>query len=368
MGIKLEYMPSEEVKCQPQSWQDKALGVVSFSDAQDHRLEGQASHSNIPEIHLNARVLSGSHLASEALLAIESTLEMHQPLVSDSTGLIHYRFDGELLFGVINLDESSRLMNDSLGKSISDLQQATEIAYQQIFTLIDGLGYSQVYRFWNYMADINGDGNDHKDSLERYRQFNIGRKNVFVNLGREQGEQLPAACALGLRTGPLSIAFLAGKTPAIAIENPRQVKAYHYPEQYGPLTPSFSRATLVQLRQQLFLFISGTASIVGHETLHIQDIIGQTNETLINLEAVVSEANRKLGKSLFRLSDACLRVYVRDAGDLDHIRETIHSHFNREVKAVFVQADICRQELLVEIEATLQETLAPNDRQALGTA
>ena len=348
MGIHIEYMPFAELKRQPQSWQDKVLGVVSFSDSQ-----GEYNDGNVPEIRLNAPVLCGSHLASEIL----HTMEMHQPLISGSKGLIRYRLNEDLLFGVIHLDESSELSHLRLDNTIPALQQTAEIAYQQIFALIDELGYSQVYRFWNYMADINGISGESHDSLERYRQFNIGRKNVFVHTGREQGQQLPAACALGLRSGPLSIAFLAGKNQAVAIENPRQVKAYHYPEQYGPLSPSFSRATLAQIGQQLCLFISGTASIVGHETLHAGDIVGQTNETLVNLEAVVSEANRIQGGPVFDLSNACLRVYVRHAADLDSIRETLQNHFNNQVKAVFVQADICREALLIEIEATLQQAI-----------
>lgn len=363
MGIKLEYMPSSELKRQPQSWQDKVLGAVSFSDSQG-KPENQPSHGNIPEIHLNAPVLAGSHLASEVLLTLQSIAD-NQPLTNGNKGSIHYRLNEELLFGVINLDESSC---ESQAQTNSGLRQATEIAYKQIFALIEELGYTHVYRFWNYMADINGDSVENKESLERYRQFNIGRKNVFVDVGREQGEQLPAACALGLQTGPLSIAFLAGKTPAIAIENPRQIKAYNYPEQYGPLTPSFSRATLAKIGQHLCLFISGTASIVGHETLHVQDIIGQTKETLINLEAVVSEANRMQEKPLFSLADACFRVYVRHAADLDAIGETLNNYFKNGIKAVFVQADICRHELLIEIEATLQQAVIQDDTQVLLTA
>lgn len=367
MGIKLEYMPYSELKRQPQTWRDQVLGAVSFSGSQGD-LDRQSGQDNIPEIHLNAPVLSGIQLSSEVLLPLESAILENQPLISAHKGLISYRLNAELLFGVITLDESSKVMIDSQVHTISGLQQATETAYQLIFALIDQLGYSQVYRFWNYMADINGNTVAHNDTLERYRQFNIGRKNVFVNVGREHGEQLPAACALGLQTGPLSIAFLAGKSPAIAIENPRQVKAYNYPEQYGPLTPSFSRATLVQIGQQMSLFISGTASIVGHETLHVQDVIGQTRETLINLQAVVSEANRMQGKQLFNLSNACFRVYVRHAADLASIRETLNNHFKKEVRAIFVQADICRHELLVEIEATLQEILIQDDSQALHIA
>ena len=359
MGIQIEYMPLAELKRRSQSWQDQVLGAVSFGNLTDQYIDG-----NIPVIHLNTPVLSGSDFACEGLLADKS-----RPPLSGKKDLIDYRINQDLLFGVINIDESSALVNKSpdldTAHDISVLQQATETAYQQIFSLIEELGYPQVYRFWNYMADING--SESNGSLERYREFNVGRKNVFEKAGREHGQQLPAACALGLQAGPLSIAFLAGKTPATAIENPRQVKAYHYPQQYGPRTPSFSRATLAQIGQQFCLFISGTASIVGHETLHDQDIIGQTNETLINLEAVVSEANRVQGETMFSLSDACFRVYVRHAADLQRIRETLRDYFRHEVRAVFVQADICRQELLIEIEATLQSAIFQPDVQAMRT-
>jgi chorismate lyase / 3-hydroxybenzoate synthase len=356
MGIQIEYLPFTALNCQPPSWQDKVLGAVSFAEAADD-LSRHHLHGDIPEIHLNATVLAGSHLASEALLVDALHMEISQPLISADHGHIRYRLSEHLLFGAISLDESPEFTSSDLANTTPALQQVTEIAYQQIFALLEKLGYTHVYRFWNYMADINGHRGDTQAGLERYRQFNIGRKNVFVQVGREQGQQLPAACALGLRSGPLSIAFLAGKTAAVAIENPRQVKAYHYPEQYGPLTPSFSRATLAQIGQQLCLFISGTASIVGHETLHAGDIIGQTNETLVNLEAVVSEANRIQGGPVFDLSNACFRVYVRHAADLDSIRETLHNHFNARVKAVFIQADICREALLIEIEATVQQTM-----------
>lgn len=355
MGIQIEYLSLAELKSQPLAWQNKVLGLVSFIDAAGV-YEAQKINGQIPGIYLGVSVLSGAQSASEILLTDEFSMDTKQPLISGEQGQIRYRCNGDLLFGVISLDEASELIITNPANPFSALQQATEIAYQQIFTLLDDLGYPNVYRFWNYMANINGSDGDDQQSLERYRQFNIGRKNVFVNMGREHGQQLPAACALGLQGGPLTIAFLAGKAAAIAIENPRQVKAYNYPEQYGPRTPSFSRATLVHIEQKACLFISGTASIVGHETLHADDIIGQTHETLVNLEAVVSEANRVQGGAVFDLSNACFRVYVRHAADLDSIRETMRNHFNHQVQAVFVQADICREELLIEIEATLQQT------------
>lgn len=344
MGIKIEYMPFADVQHQPQAWQGKVLGMVCFGESHPDSL-----NENIPTIHLNAPVLAGEDIACEVWVNDTTTISANSQVIGGSKGPIHYRMNDELLFGVISLDELE-FSQGQLQDDISPLQQATEAAYRQIFELIDELGYSHLYRFWNYMTDINGTSHD----LERYRQFNVGRKHVLMQSSREAGAELPAACALGLVKGQLSIAFLVGKTAAAAIENPRQIKAYDYPEQYGPRTPSFSRAALLKSGSQFTLFISGTASIVGHQTQHASDIAAQTRETLLNLEAVIAEANRILGQPQFNLQDTFLRVYIRHAKDLHPVRAELQHYLKGGIKAVFIQADICRHDLLVEIEATLQ--------------
>lgn len=343
MGINIEYMPFSDVQRQPQAWQDRVLGVVNFGESHPAN-----SNPNIPAIHLNAPVLAGERTACEVWLSDTTNNSNSKHVLNGREGEIQYRTDGELLFGVINLDELA-FSQGEYENGISPLQQATESAYQQIFALIDVLSYPHLYRFWNYMANIN----ETSHGLERYRHFNVGRKQVLVNSNRMAGNELPAACALGLSQGPLSIAFLVGKSPALAIENPRQMKAYDYPEQYGPRTPSFSRATLLNGNEQTTLFISGTASIVGHETLHIGDIAAQTRETLANLEAVIKEANR-VSKTELNLQDSFLRVYIRHKEDLAVAQTELKKYFNGVIKAAFVQADICRSDLLIEIETTIQ--------------
>jgi chorismate lyase/3-hydroxybenzoate synthase len=343
MGINIEYMPFSDVQRQPQAWQDRVLGVVNFGETHP-----AVPNQHIPAIHLNAPVLAGERIACEVWLSDTANNSNNNQVVNGRQGEIQYRTDSELLFGVINLDELVFSQGES-ANGVSPLQQATESAYQQIFALIDALGYPHLYRFWNYLADIN----ETSHGLERYRHFNVGRKQVLVNSNRIAGNELPAACALGLSQGPLSIAFLVGKAPAIAIENPRQMKAYDYPEQYGPRTPSFSRATLLKSNEQTTLFISGTASIVGHETLHIVDIAAQTRETLANLEAVIKEANR-VSKTELKLHVSFLRVYIRNEKDLAVAQAELQKYFNGEIKATFVQADICRSDLLIEIETTIQ--------------
>lgn len=350
MGIKIEYMPFPDVQRQAQAWQDRVLGIVCFNEYNPDSL------NRVPKIHLNTPVLAGENIACEIWLSdICSENTSSSPIVSSNKGAIQYRLNDELLFGVIRLDELafSQGQSQQNGNEISLLQQATESAYRQIFALIDDLGYSHVYRFWNYMADINGASHD----LERYHQFNVGRKHILMQSGREVGSELSAACALGLANGPLSIAFLAGKTKAVAIENPRQIKAYDYPKQYGPLTPSFSRATLLHSGNKATLFISGTASIVGHQTQHASDVAAQTRETLLNLEAVIAEANRMLDQPRFNLHDTFLRVYIRQPKDLDVVRAELHNHLQGQINAMFIQADICRHDLLVEIETTIQSAI-----------
>ncbi|HSG24243.1 MAG TPA: hypothetical protein VLA64_14945, partial [Azonexus sp.] len=161
--------------------------------------------------------------------------------------------------------------------------------------------------------------------------------------------------------GPLSIAFMAGYQPAVPVENPRQVSAYDYPAEYGPRSPTFSRAALVYLPVQETLFISGTASIVGHQTMHLGDVVGQCRESLANVAVVVEAANR-LGRALpYTLAELSYRVYIRHAVDFPAVQETLHSLIGAGGEIVYVQADICRHDLLIEIEATASHSLVETD-------
>ena len=275
------------------------------------------------------------------------------------SGDIHYRHDDGVLFGVIVLPET--LFAADADKT--PLQQATESAYRQVFALLDTLHYPYLFRFWNYIADIN----THSFGLERYHQFNLGRQDAFLAHGRDVVGNVPAACALGFgqRSSdqePLSIAFLAGRVAPLSIENPRQISAYDYPQQYGPRSPTFSRASLVRLGQDEVLFVSGTASVVGHATLHSADVVAQTRETMTNIEAVLAEANRLASQPGFDLASLHYKVYVRHPADLVQIRAELARCVGGALKAVYLQADVCRQDLLLEIEATAAHPSLPGQR------
>jgi enamine deaminase RidA (YjgF/YER057c/UK114 family) len=161
---------------------------------------------------------------------------------------------------------------------------------------------------------------------------------------------VPGACALGSPAGsPLCIYFLAARRPPKMIENPRQTSAYHYPPKFGRHSPVFSRACLWGESSSSKLFISGTASIVGHETIHSGDVIAQTRETLVNIGALLGEANRLVGSTRYSLDALQLKVYVRRPADLPAIKATLSARTAAAV--IYLKADICREDLLVEIEA-----------------
>ena len=136
------------------------------------------------------------------------------------------------------------------------------------------------------------------------------------------------------------------------IENPRQTSAYLYPPKFGSHSPTFSRACLLNGSAGTNLFVSGTASIVGHETLHSGDVSAQTRETLTNIDALLDEANRIVGSAHYSLEDLKFKVYVRRASDFAAIEGVLSAALDSSTTIVYLQADVCREDLLVEIEAT----------------
>ncbi|MBX3609919.1 MAG: hypothetical protein KF871_08470 [Hydrogenophaga sp.] len=258
-------------------------------------------------------------------------------------GDVLWRANQEVMFALVELEEPSGSTAKGAGEALRAL---TERAYGQLFDLMATQGTPHLWRVWNYLPDINAEA----DGLERYRWFNLGRHQAYDARGTAVAQHAPAASALGSAGGPLSIACLAGRHPPRAIENPRQVSAYHYPDQYGPRPPVFARAVLAGDMGQPTLFVSGTASIVGHETVHAGDVLAQCAETARNLNAVFAEASHAGGGHHYLAHQAEHRVYVRHSNDVAAVRAFLTDALQGAPLAL-VQADVCRQDLLVEVES-----------------
>jgi enamine deaminase RidA (YjgF/YER057c/UK114 family) len=136
-----------------------------------------------------------------------------------------------------------------------------------------------------------------------------------------------------------------------AIENPRQVSAYYYPSKYGPKSPTFSRAALLTEPAGKTLLVSGTASIVGHESVHTDDVAAQTRETIVNINVLIAEANRLSGHPHYTADMLAYKVYVRNPQHLGTIATELRTAVGHRATVTYLHADVCRRDLLVEIEA-----------------
>jgi chorismate lyase / 3-hydroxybenzoate synthase len=331
--LQLEYLSSREIKNYPASWWHGVLGVAGFEKAPAF------DRARVPVTAGMVRSLRGEDLCEVWRIA--------DPEVQLSNGSaqagLHYRYSHDVLFGCLSIQETAI---DAASKTEA-LLRATEIAYQEIFDALNETGHRHLVRIWNYLPDINA----HADGEERYRHFNSARQSAFRKSGRAIIGTVPAACALGSPAGgALCIYFLAARQPPRMIENPRQTSAYHYPPKFGKHSPIFSRACVWGEGRDSKLFISGTASIVGHESIHAGDVGAQTRETMANIQALIQEANRAAGTSRFSLDGLQLKAYVRRPADLEVIEAAL-SELPRPASIVYLQADICREDLLVEIEA-----------------
>jgi chorismate lyase / 3-hydroxybenzoate synthase len=342
-SLHLDYVSLAEY--QAARWQD-VLGIASFNGAS---ASTPGESAEIPVAQVSTPVLPAAAHVCEVWRCAA-------PAESGRRDRVRFRRTEEMLFGCIAITESEvsagaagRGRGAAHGGAPSPLHEATAQVYRQICATLDAEGYPHLLRVWNYVPDINRDSH----GTERYRQFNSARQHALQASGRPLTGNVPAASALGATAGsPLVAYFLAGRTPPTFVENPRQVSAYHYPPRYGIHSPVFSRATLLRQSGTLTLFVSGTASIVGHRSLHVGNTAAQTRETLANIQALLGEANRVVPGAHFALGDLACKVYVRQPAELPVIQAELNLALGSRARVVYLQADICRQNLLVEIEAT----------------
>lgn len=222
-----------------------------------------------------------------------------------------------------------------------DLEASSEAAYCELLSLIQEQGYAHPFRFWNYIPDINrAAGSDG----EHYKLFCTGRLKAFRHMGIPD-EQFPSASALGHHAEGAAIYVLAARQQGQHYKNTLQVNAYQYPREYGVSSPSFSRATGIQLDGQDLFFISGTASIIGHQTISVGDVAGQLDTTISNIRHLLDSK----AKSHNRAQLQSLKVYLRYASDLSVTKEKLEQAFPNTL-IVYTLADVCRDNLLVEVE------------------
>ncbi|NUT47565.1 MAG: reactive intermediate/imine deaminase, partial [Saccharothrix sp.] len=301
------------------------LGVVRYQ----HHSEPAALRDGVPTLGV-PMVRAGDEPFAEVWTT-------DRPVRSGAVGDLVYAEDGEHLFCAVRIEERG---------VYRDVVRET---YEAAFDLITGLGYPEIVRMWNLVGRIV---DDNVEGMEVYRDFCVGRAEAF-DAWSGRIDRIPAATGIGTRSAGVNLYFLAGRADAapVHLENPRQTPAYRYPDQYGPKSPSFARGTY--LPRDGVLYVSGTAGILGDETVRHGDVAGQCDVTLANIEALIGADNlRRHGVDAgVRLADLDLvKVYVRDAEDLPLVREKCAAAFGQDTRIAYLNVDVCRRDLLVEIE------------------
>lgn len=239
-----------------------------------------------------------------------------------------------------------------------ELREAVASAYRWLRTELCERQYSHPVRLWNHIPGIHdpmGEGED------RYMVFNAGRFDALSEwFGQESFDtRIATASGVGHDGQDLVLHGLAADRPGRAVDNPRQVAPYRYSRKYGPLPPCFARATVVKpLGRKPLVLVGGTASIVGEESVHRGNLERQTDETLTNLAVLLrtdgapEEPLADRAAVLARFRD--VRVYYPDPRRLGELRGLLDNAFPGAGPVEWVRADICRAELLVEIEGVAE--------------
>ena len=257
------------------------------------------------------------------------------------------------------------ILDDADALPVAALEARVANAYRGIGALL-ARHERHAVRFWNFIPRIHAQLADGRD---RYMVFNAGRFHAFSDLygsARLFARALPTASAVGIDHGPLVIHALGDITAGTPLENPRQVPAYSYSKRYGPLPPCFARATLTEREPGDYrLLIGGTASILGEDSQHMRDPRRQAHETFDNLTQLIASASARVHAAvadgetavptlppvadpLDALTD--LRVYFVQDDHAPLVRDLVLARFRRAAHIEFMRADLCRTELLVEIE------------------
>jgi len=248
-----------------------------------------------------------------------------------------------------------------MGNVGDTITEASDRAFKMALSILskEGLSIKNIIRQWNYIEDI-AIVEEKKDAPQNYQDFNDVRARYYDQVMFDLG--YPAATGIGQDTGGVIIGFIAvSEADNINIKpiaNPGQIDAHRYSEvvlegnSEQKCTPKFERAKLVSIGSRNYIYVSGTASILGEKTVHEGDVEKQTLTTIENIKRLFAKENQdKLGLSfdVSQIRFSHLRVYVKYKKDIPTVQKVCDAELNCK-SSLFLESDVCRENLLVEIE------------------
>lgn len=283
--------------------------------------------------------------------------------------LVHKKFQG--IKYTLYLDEFGRslwglgLASDELALS---MKKQTLVSFEKLQLLLSNEGFTMddLVRQWSFIPTILKTIDEKGQTYQYYQIFNDIRQSYYTKY--KQDKEYPAATGIGMHYGNMTIDFVAVQgnsgTQCVGLANPYQINAYDYNqelligaalEENGPKNPPlFERAKYIGNADSGLVFVSGTASIIGEETIGINDIRKQTETTLRNIKELVSGVN--ISRSVDVVPGSMvydyLRAYIKNEADFGVVRQLCNDQV-ANVPVLYVHADVCRDDLLVEIEGEI---------------
>lgn len=230
-------------------------------------------------------------------------------------------------------------------------------AFERLTALLEKtrFTYDDIFRQWNYVGNILEENLIEGKRIQNYQHFNDIR--AFYYQRKQDRSQYPAATGIGMDTPGFCVDIVAIKTvPGLEKRNfpmksPVQKDAYRYDDRLlvgesvvlpAKNAPLFERGRRFTSNDYGIAMISGTASIKGEETIDQNDICRQTRNTLRFI--------RDLLKDYPQAHCQRARLYVKRGQDPDAAVRIFKESFPEDCVCTAVWADVCRNNLLIEIE------------------
>ena len=247
----------------------------------------------------------------------------------------------------ITLNDEILLTGAIYASNADSIAEQSDDIFAQLGEILDKEEYyiNDIVRQWNYIEQIT----HLSPEGQNYQQFNDARSRFYAKTDWVNG--YPAATGIGTSYGGVTIVVDAARDSgkcSQAIDNPLQVSAHAYSQQVlidsnntrHKSTPKFERARRLNIDDNSIIYISGTAAIRGEESSPSNDISEQLKLTMENIAHlyICSEYEPKM-----------LRIYLKHRSNWPEVNNWIKNNCN-SIETLCVEADICRQELLIEIE------------------
>jgi len=250
-----------------------------------------------------------------------------------------------------------------------DIYENSNMAFALMEKILnaENLNFSNIVRQWNYIENITHIP-DKRQNYQHYQIFNDVRSDYYNKSKFIHG--YPSATGIGTDICGLVVNFIAISTAKnmkiVPVMNPGQIDAHKYSQKVlvgsgvdkreDKSSPKFERGKLVRTDEGTKIYISGTAAIIGENTVFPTDVEKQTMATINNIKKLVESENiSKLDdiQPAEKSSYSYVRSYVKHKKDIDIVKRLCEKHFRSECFQ-YVISDICRDNLLVEIEGLIE--------------